>query len=41
MGLNVRAKTIKIPEENNGEITCDLGLDNNLLDRTQKARVIE
>lgn len=25
MSLNVRAETLKVPEENNGDITCDLG----------------
>ena len=35
--LNVRAKTIKLLEENTGEILHDTEFSNYFLDRTQKA----
>lgn len=34
--LNLRAKTIKLPEEKPGENLWDLGLSKNFLDRTKK-----
>ena len=39
--LNVRPKTVKLLEENIGENILDLGLVNNLLDKTTKAQAIK
>ena len=37
MDLNIKVNTIKVPEENNGEITHGFGSGKDLLDRAQKA----
>ena len=39
MGENIKAKNIKLLEENIGEMLCDIGIGSYFLDRTSKTQV--